>query len=272
MLSQNGPDFWFPGGAGHWQKCPIVRDVPSSTYQILAQIAWSVNFLSSVLLPRNRKKGRCCHKMARISGFQVVLGIDKNVRLSEMFLLPHTKFWPKLHGPLIFYLVFSFPGTGKRVDAVTKWPGFLVSRWRWALTKMSDCQRCSFFTYQILAQIAWSVNFLSSVLLPRNRKKGRCCHKMARISGFQVALGIDKNVRLSEMFLLPHTKFWPKLHGPLIFYLVFSFPGTGKRVDAVTKWPGFLVSRWRWALTKMSDCQRCSFFHIPNFGPNCMVR
>ena len=147
MLSQNGPDFWFPGGAGHWQKCPIVRDVPSSTYQILAQIAWSVNFLSSVLLPRNRKKGRCCHKMARISGFQVALGIDKNVRLSEMFLLPHTKFWPKLHGPLIFYLVFSFPGTGKRVDAVTKWPGFLVSRWQkcWALTKMSDCQRCSFF-------------------------------------------------------------------------------------------------------------------------------
>ena len=215
MLSQNGPDFWFPGGTGHWQKCPIVRDVPSSTYQILAQIAWSVNFLSSVLLPRNRKKGRCCHKMARISGFQVALGIDKNVRLSEMFLLPHTKFWPKLHGPLIFYLVFSFPGTGKRVDAVTKWPGFLVCRW---------------------------------------------------------LLGIDKNVRLSEMFLLPHTKFWPKLHCPLIFYLVFSFPGTGKRVDAVTKWPGFLVSRWHWALTKMSDCQRCSFFHIPNFGPNCMVR
>ena len=256
MLSQNGPDFWFPGGAGHWQKdcqrcsfftyqilaqiawsdflssvllprnrkkgrcchkmarisgfqvalgqkCPIVRDVPSSTYQILAQIAWSVNFLSSVLLPRNRKKGRCCHKMARISGFQVALGIDKNVRLSEMFLLPHTKFWPKLHGPLIFYLVFSFPGTGKRVDAVTKWPGFLVSRWRWALTKMSDCQRCSFFTYQILAQIAWSVNFLSSVLLPRNRKKVGC---------------------------------------------------------------------WFLALTKMSDCQRCSFFDIPNFGPNCMVR
>ena len=215
MLSQNGPDFWFPGGAGHWQKCPIVRDVPSSTYQILAQIAWSVNFLSSVLLPRNRKKGRCCHKMARISGFQVALGIDKNVRLSEMFLLPHTKFWPKLHGPLIYYLVFSFPGTGKRVDAVTKWPGFLV---------------------------------------------------------FQVALDIDKNVRLSEMFLLRHTKFWPKLHGPLIYHLVFSFPGTGKRVDDVTKWPGFLVSRWRWALTKMSDCQRCSFFHIPNFGPNCMVR
>ena len=173
MLSQNGPDFWFPGGAGHWQKCPIVRDVPSSTYQILAQIAWSVNFLSSVLLPRNRKKGRCCHKMARISGFQVVrlLGID--VKMSDC-------------------------------------QRFLVSRWRW--------------------------------------------------------------VPSSEMFLLRHTKFWPKLHGPLIFYLVFSFPGTGKRVDAVTKWPGFLVSRWRWALTKMSDCQRCSFFHIPNFGPNCMVR
>ena len=214
MLPQTWPDFWFPGGAGHWQKCPIVRD-SSSTYQILVQIAWSVNFLSSVLLPRNRKKGRCCHKMAQISGFQVALGIDKNVWLSEMFLLPHTKFWPKLHGPLIFYLVFSFSGTGKRVDAATN---------------------------------------------------------MARISGFQVVLGIDKNVRLSEMFLLPHTKFWPKLHGPLIFYLVFSFPGTGKRVDAVTKWPGFLVSRWRWALTKMSDCQRCSFFHIPNFGPNCMVR
>ena len=132
MLSQNGPDFWFPGGAGNWQKCPIVRDVPSSTYQILAQIAWSVNLLSSVLLPRNRKKGRCCHKMARISGFQVALGIDKNVRLWEMFLLPHTKFWPKLHGPLIFYLVFSFAGTGK---------------------------------------------------------KGRCCHKMARISGFPGGAG-----------------------------------------------------------------------------------
>ena len=215
MLSQNGPDFWFPGGAGHWQKCLIVRDVPSSTYQILAQIAWSVNLSSSVLLPRNRKKGRWCHKMARISGFQVALGIDKNVRL-----------------------IRDVPSS----------------------------------TYQILAQIAWSVNFLSSVLLPRNRKKGRCCHKMARISGFQVALGIDKNFRLSELFLLQHTKFWPKLHDPLIFYLVFSFPGTGKRVDDVTKSPGFLVSRWRWALTKMSDCQRCSFFHIPNFGPNCMVR
>ena len=148
------------------------------------------------------------------SGFQVALGIDKNVRLSEMFLLRHTKFWPKLHGPLIFYLVFSFPGTGKRVDAVTKWPGFLVSRWCWALTKMSDCRRCSFFD-------------------------------------------------------IPN--FGQKLHGPLIFYLVFSFPGTGKRVDAVTKWPRFLVSRWRWALTKMSDCRRCSFFDIPNFGQNCMV-
>ena len=145
MLPQNGPDFWFPGGTGHWQKCQIVGDVPSSTYQILAQIAWSINFLSSILLPRNRKEGRCCHKMARISGFQVTLGIDKNVRLSEMFLLQHTKFWPKLHGPLISYLVFSFPGTGKRVDAATKWPSFLVSRWRWALTKMSDCGRCSFF-------------------------------------------------------------------------------------------------------------------------------
>ena len=215
MLSQNGPDFWYPGGTGHWQKCPIVRDVPSSTYQILAQIAWSVNFLSSVLLPRNRKKGRCCHKMARLSGFQVALGIDKNVRLSEMFLLPHTKFWPKLHGLLIFYLVFSFPGTGKRVDAVTKWPGFLVSRCRWALTKMSDCQRCSFFN-------------------------------------------------------IPN--FGPNYMDLWIYYLVFSFPGTAKRVDAVTKWPGFLVSRWHWALTKMSDCERCSFFHIPNFGPNCMVR
>ena len=241
MLSQNGPDFWFPGGAGHWQKCPIVRDVPSSTYQILAQIAWSVNFLSSVLLPRNRKKGRCCHKMA------------------------HTKFWPKLHGPLIFYLVL-LPRNRKKGSMVDFWLG--AGHWQ----KCPIVRDVPSSTYQILAQIAWSVNFLSSVLLPRNRKKGRCCHKMARISGFQVALGIDKNVRLSEMFLLPHTKFWPKLHGPLIFYLVFSFPGTGKRVDAVTKWPGFLVSRWRWALTKMSDCQRCSFFHIPNFGPNCMVR
>ena len=145
MLSPNGPDFWFPGGTGHWQKCQIVRDVPSLTYQILAKIAWSINFLSSILLPRNRKKSRCCHKMARICGFQVVLGIGKNVRLSEMFLLQHTKFWLKLHRSLIFYLVFSFPGTGKRVDAVTKWPGFLVSKWHWALTKMLDCQRCSFF-------------------------------------------------------------------------------------------------------------------------------
>ena len=40
-------------------------------------------------------------------------------------------------------------------------------------------------------------------------------------------------------------------HGPLIFYLVSFFPGTGKRVDAVTKW------LWScWALTKMSDCRK----------------
>ena len=145
MLSQNGLDFCFPGGTEHWQKCQIVGDVPSSTYQILAKLAWFINILSSILLPRNTKKGRCCHKMVRISGFQLELGIDKNVRLWEMFLLQHTKFWPKLHSSLIFYLVFSFPKTGKRVNAVTKWPGFLVSRWCWALTKMSDCQRCSFF-------------------------------------------------------------------------------------------------------------------------------
>ena len=210
--------------------------------------------------------------MARISGIQVVLGIDKNVRLSEMFLLPHTKFWPKLHGPLIFLSSVLLPRNRKKGRCCHKMAR--ISGFQVALGIDKNVRLSEMFLLrhtQILAQIAWSVNFLSSVLLPRNRKKGRCCHKMARISGFQVALGIDKNVWLSEMFLLPHTKFWPKLHGPLIFYLVFSFPGTGKRVDAVTKWPGFLVSRWRWALTKMSDCQRCSFFHIPNFGPNCMI-
>ena len=210
MLSQNRLDFWFPDSAGHWQKCQIITDVPSSTYQIFAKIAWFINFLSSILPPNNKKKGRCCHKMALISGFQMALGIDKNVRLLQIFLLWHTKFLSKLHG---------------------------------------------------------SINFLSSIFLPMNRKKGRCCHKMAQISGFQVVLGIDKNVRLSEMFLLWHTKFLPKLHGSLIFYLVFSFPGTRKRVDAVTKWPWFQAAMWCWALTKMSDCCRYSFFNIPIFFP-----
>ena len=263
MLSPNGPDFWFPGGAGHWQKCQIVRDVPSLTYQILAKIAWFINFLSSILLPRNRKKGRCCHKMAH-PDFWFPGGAAHWQKCQIVTDVPSLTYqiFSKM-GSLIFYLVFSFPGTGKRVDAVTGGAG----HWQ----KCQIVRDVPSSTYQIFAKIAWFINFLSSILLPRNRKKGKCCHQMTQISGFQVVLGIDKNVRLSEMFLLWHTKFWPKLHGSLIFYLVFSFPGTGKRVDAVTKWAGFLFSRWHWALTKMSDCRRCSFFDIPNFGQISMV-
>ena len=59
------------------------------------------------------------------------------------------------------------------------------------------------------------------------------CQITAWISGFQVALRIGRVVRLSEMYTLLHTKFLPKLHGWVIFYQVFSFPGVVKMVVSV---------------------------------------
>ena len=153
--------------------------------------------------------------------------------MSEMYTHRHTKFLRKLHGVVIFYPVFSFLGVVKMVGSANNSLDFWFSGGTRNGQSRQIVRDVHPPTYQIFAKIAWLGNFLSSIFLPRCCLNGRLYHITAWISGFQVALRIGRVVRLSEMYTLGHTKFLPKLHGWVIFYPVFSFPGVVKMVGSV---------------------------------------